>query len=147
MDRVEIIDDKTFRLHWKQLYAEAGRLASGQLEPLPAHLLAEAYETGEKPAFANLPFFTSPDYVGSGPYRVVSWEKGVQQSFRAFDRYFLGRPKIEDIAMQFLTDSNVVVEHVLTGAVDLTTGFVLAQQAVPVLKEKWDASGDGQIFV
>lgn len=90
MDRVEAIDDTTFRLHWKQLYADANRLMSGQFEPLPAHLLGTAYETGEKRAFANLPFFTSPDYVGSGPYRVMAWERGVQQSFRAFDRYFLG---------------------------------------------------------
>jgi peptide/nickel transport system substrate-binding protein len=147
MDRIEAVDDKTFTLHWKQLYAEASRLISGQLEPLPAHLLLSPYETGEKQAFANLPFFTSPDYIGSGPYRVVTWEKGVQQAFRAFDRYFLGRPKIDEVVFQFLTDSNVVVANVLTGAVDLTTGFVLAQQAVPVLREKWDASGDGQIFV
>ena len=147
MDRIEAVDDQTFKLHWKQLYADANRLTSGQLEPLPAHLLGAAYETGEKQSFANLPFFTSPDYVGSGPYRVTSWDKGVQQAFRAFDRYFLGRPRIDEVVFQFLTDSNVVVANVLTGAVDLTTGFVLAQQAVPVLREKWDASGDGQIFV
>ena len=147
MDRIDAVDDKTFRLYWKQPYAEANRLISGQLEPLPAHLLTTAYEAGDRQAFANLPFFTSADYVGSGPYRVTSWEKGVQQRFRAFDQYFLGRPKIDEVVLQFLTDSNVVVANVLTGAVDLTTGFVLAQQSVPLLHEKWDASGEGQIFV
>src|SRR4051794_15457102 len=68
MDRVEALDDKTFVVYWSQVYPWGNRLLGTQLDPLPEHLLATQYE-GDKDAFQNSQFWTSPSYVGSGPYR------------------------------------------------------------------------------
>src|SRR5207247_1847030 len=60
----EARDDRTFVAHWKQTFIWADRLfstagsgvTSGQLLPLPNHLLAEAY-TDRKSSFLGLPYW------------------------------------------------------------------------------------------
>src|SRR5205823_3653352 len=71
------------------------------------------------------------------------WEKGTQMTYRAFDQYFLGRPKIDEVIVRVGNDPNAVVATVLSGGVDLTVGFALGQLGAAEVKKQWDASGDG----
>jgi peptide/nickel transport system substrate-binding protein len=146
MDRIEPVDDRTFTIYWKQPYPWANQLGQGQLEPLPEHVLGALYSAGDKEAFQNAAFFTGPDYVGAGPYRLVNWIKGSQMDYRAFDGYVLGRPKIDEVTLRINPDPNAAVATVLAGAVDLTNGFVLGQQQVSTLKEQWESRGDGVVI-
>ena len=62
--------------------------------PLPQHLLADQY-TANPTGFLDLPYWNQ-DYVGSGPFKVVSWDPGVGMQLTAHDGFALGRPKIAD---------------------------------------------------
>jgi peptide/nickel transport system substrate-binding protein len=146
IDRIESSADKTFTIHWKQLYLRADRLTYRHLEPLPQHLVAHLYESGDKGLFQGSPFWTSTDYVGTGPYRIVEWEKGAYRVYRGFDQYFLGRPKIDEVTVRYIPDQNAVMGHLLGGAVDVTVGVTLNQQAGLALKQEWDRTGDGRLI-
>ena len=82
MDRVEPVDDRTLNIHWKSTYPWANRLVSGQLEPLPEHLLGSLYAQGDAQAFQSNPFWSSTSYVGDGPYRLVEWDPRGSSSTR-----------------------------------------------------------------
>ena len=56
--------------------------------------------------------------------------------FRAFDAYFLGRPKIDEVIVRVGNDPNAVVTTILAGAVDLTVGFALGQQGATVVRSE-----------
>ena len=47
------------------------------------------------------------EYVGSGPYRVDYWQPGVEISYRAYEGFVFGKPKIDQIIIKFIgTKSN-----------------------------------------
>lgn len=107
-------------------------------------LVGSLYESGDRDAFENAPIWSSPAYVGAGPYRLVEWDKSIRLTYRAFDGYFLGRPKIDEVIFQVVADVNTVPALVLGGAVDATVAFVLNQEAMLAVKEHWSRTGEGQ---
>ena len=75
-------------------------------------------QQGAKEAFLNLPYFNR-DYVGVGPVKVARWESGSHIDFAAFDKYFLGRPKLDSIRVQFITDRNTLVANLNARAIQI----------------------------
>jgi peptide/nickel transport system substrate-binding protein len=145
MERIEPLDDKTFIIHWNQLYLWANRLITEQLEPLPEHVLRPLYERADKAAFQNAPFWTTPSYVSTGPFVLADRVEGVQRLYRAFDRYFLGRAKIDEVTVRMMPDQNTVLANVLSGAIDATTSVTLNQQAGLTLQREWERTGEGYL--
>ncbi len=145
IERIEPLDDKSFVIHWNQLYRGADRLIVEQLEPLPAHILAALYDQGDRAAFQNAPFWTTPAYVGNGPYVLTERVEGVQRTYRAFDQYMLGKPKTDEIVVLMTPDQNVVLANVLAGTVDVTTSTTLNQQAGLTLQREWVRTGEGYL--
>jgi peptide/nickel transport system substrate-binding protein len=77
---------------------------------MPDHLLH---------GYANLndiPFNAMP--VGSGPYQVKEWARGDHVTLVSNPRYFLGPPKIHEIVLRFVADSNTVLALLRTGEVN-----------------------------
>jgi peptide/nickel transport system substrate-binding protein len=146
MERIEPVDDHTFVIHWKELYPAAGELGSTQLEPLPEHILAPMYESSSIDTFLAQSFWTSPDYVGAGPYRLARWDPGAQMVFRANDDYVLGRPKIDEVILRIIPDPNAVVANLLSGEVQVSVNIALGQQAGATVREQWARSGDGTVL-
>jgi len=145
IDHIDILDDRAFVVAWSRPYAQADRLGPGQLEPLPEHLLAESYER-DRAVFQSSPFWTGPAYVGNGPYQLTQWEQGVQLIFRAFDRYYLGKPSIDEITFHVISDPNTVVANLLSGSIDATVGITLPPSAGAIVRETWDRTGDGRVL-
>lgn len=143
IDRIEPLDPKTFVVHWKQVYPFADRLRQAQLEPLPEHILGRIYQ-GDKEAFQNASFWSTTGYVGEGPYRLAEWDKGVQLTYRAFDQFFMGRPKIDEVVFRIIADMNTVVSNLLSGTVDTSVAVALNHQAGATVKQQWERSGEGQ---
>jgi peptide/nickel transport system substrate-binding protein len=56
----------------------------------------------------------------------------------ANDRYVLGRPKIDEIEIKFVLDTNTLMANILAGALDLSLGrqAVNAEQAI-VIRDQW----------
>ncbi|MBM2810076.1 MAG: hypothetical protein HW416_835 [Chloroflexi bacterium] len=148
MDRIEGLDDRTFVIHWKQTYPWANELIKGQLDPLLArHVMESAFDTMDAQSFLRQEFWMRNSWIGTGPYRVVQWDLGNQMVFRAFDDYFLGRPKLDEVVIRVIEDTNTVVANLLSGSVDVSVGVTLGQIAGATIRDRWKETGEGQVVV
>src|SRR4051812_13373219 len=138
---VEPLDAKTFVMHWKEPYPWADELITRQFEALPEHVIGALFDAGDREAFLNSAFWTSTQYVGNGPYKLMSWDPGSQLVYRAFDDYFMGRPKIDEIIVRIIPDSNAQVAGLLSGAIDGTLGITLGQQQALTVRKQWEEIG------
>lgn len=110
--RAEAPDPYTCVLHLTRPFAPLLTLvlAPQGFPLLPAHLLAR------HATMNDLPFDASP--VGSGPYRVVSWDRGDRVRLVANPYYYRGEPKIHDLDIAFVLDPETAVDQLRTGEID-----------------------------
>ena len=77
---------------------------------LPEHLLA-----GED--FQSSAFFRSP--IGTGPYRLSSWDEGQAITLVKNENYFRGEPKIDTIIFKIVPDDNAKALQLAAHELDL----------------------------
>jgi peptide/nickel transport system substrate-binding protein len=105
-------------VHMKRVYAPFLQQlwgVNGNVPILPAHLLEKVNDS--KGSFNTAPFQGAP--VGSGPYAFVSWDRGQRVVMRAFDRYFLGKPKIPEVVFRYVPDDSTLVSQIKTHELDM----------------------------
>ena len=106
----------TYKEHYA--YANTGIIQWG---PWPRHLLEKAYRDNpgglDKLAYGNDPKAT----IGSGPYRIVSWQKGSSIVAEASPTYTVERPRVRRIVWRIITDTNTLVANMLSGSIDAIT--------------------------
>jgi peptide/nickel transport system substrate-binding protein len=78
---------------------------------VPKHLLEHEAD------LLRSPFNGAP--VGSGPYSVLSWNRGTGITLRANPTYYRGPPPIDTIELKFVPDGNTLTLGMKTGATDL----------------------------
>ncbi len=139
-------DPQTLIVRWRDNYIFANAMLKDTLVPLPRHLLADLYEAGDKQAFAASPYHTTA-WVGLGPYRLTQWLQGTFMEAEAFDRYFLGGPKIDRISMRFFADTNTLLAVVMAGDVDVVPQGAFKQEEAQVLKSDWEPRGGGTVIL
>jgi ABC-type transport system substrate-binding protein len=87
--------------------------------------------------FKNLPELTEKP-LGTGPFKLESWEKGSKITLKAFPDFYLGAPKAEEIVIQIF-DANPAgaVAALLQGTVDIVGKEVIGagQELETVIKE------------
>lgn len=145
IERIEAVDDKTALLHWGATYPFADRLEHREFYPLPKHILDRAYRESKETLIAQ-PHFSS-EWVGLGPYRLVRWEQGSHMDLTAFDRYFLGRAKIDTLRVQFIPDDGTLLANLRAGTVNAFLppggpGF----DEMMALKREWETNSGGQVL-
>ena len=101
---------------------------NGNAPILPEHLLAQYNDA--KGSFNTAPFQSMP--VGSGPFAVVRWDRGQQVVMKAFERYFLGKPKLNEIVFKYIPDENTLVDQIRTHEIDM--GIHVTANEWPVLQ-------------
>ena len=109
-------------VHMKHVYASFLQQlwsVNGNAPILPEHLLAQYNDA--KGSFNNAPYQAAP--IGSGPFRFVAWDRGSDVRLAAFDRYFRGRPGLNELVYRIIPDGNTLVTQLQTHEVDL--GFNL----------------------
>ncbi len=92
---------------------------------LPAHLLASL------PNLNAVPFGSSP--VGSGPYRLVRWDRGDRIVLDANPTYFRGKPGIARLILPFVSDDSTIIDQLQTGELD--AAFFIDTSRVAQLRE------------
>lgn len=137
MESVSTPDDTTFVINWSSTFYKADR--APDVAPLPQHLLGPLFERGDPEAFLNSPYF-GPEFVGLGPYRLTKWEPGLHMEFTRFDAYYLGRPKLDTLILQFIPDFNTMVSNALSGAVDVSLPPGGNNEAVLDVKRRWEGT-------
>lgn len=148
MELAEAPDPQTFVVYFKQVHYQGHMLGIRSFWPQPRHLLAAAYErfkaSGNPDELIHLPYWTS-DYVHTGPFRLISFDPAGDIVFNAFDRYFLGRPKIDTVRVRLFADERTLFANLLAGTVDLLMESTLHPELGFQLKERWERTGEGTV--
>jgi peptide/nickel transport system substrate-binding protein len=141
-------DPQTLVVRWNQPYIGANDSGpqEGLLPAVARHIMAEPYAQGDKQSLLNHPYWTR-EFVGLGPYRMSDWTFGSELDVVAFDRYFLGRPKIDRVIIRYFGDVNALVASLLAGDTDMTPMGALKAEQLKTVKSTWDTSGAGTAFV
>jgi peptide/nickel transport system substrate-binding protein len=121
VESVEAPDPRTVLIRWKRPFVDADTMFSPSNQrglPLPRHLLEARYQE-EKASFLDLPYWTT-GFVGSGPFKVKEWSPDSHIILEANLTFVLGRPKLDEIEIRIIPDTNTVVANVLAGQVEYT---------------------------
>jgi peptide/nickel transport system substrate-binding protein len=105
-------------IHLKSVYApflDTIFGPNGNAPILPEHILAK-YMDG-KGSQNSAPFNAMP--IGSGPFKVVEWQRGTIVRLVANPLYFLGKPKLNEVDFYIEPDENTEVTQLQTHAVDM----------------------------
>src|SRR5205823_4045504 len=112
MDEVTVSDPRTIKVTWKQPYIDADQLFTiWAAWPMPKHVLEQAY--ADEPLALGQASFWTVDFVGSGPYRSREYVAGQRIHLEAFDKYVLGRPKIDEIEVSYIPDPSTVLANLM----------------------------------
>src|SRR5438309_385280 len=117
IEGIVAVDPQTAVATWSQTYAFADRLEHREFFPLPKHILDRAYRESKEPLIGQ-PYFNQ-EHVGTGPFKLTHWEPGSFMELAANDNYFLGRPKIDRVRVNFIGDSNTGVANLRAGALNV----------------------------
>lgn len=124
LDLVESVvapDPSTVVVRWKTPFIEADTMFTpGLVVPLAKHMLDAPFNE-DKATFLNHAYWRE-GFIGTGPYRLGEWVPGSHMVLQAYDRYFEGRPKIDEIEIKFISDFQVVIANLLAETVDKHIG-------------------------
>jgi len=150
IDSVEAPDDATFVITFKGPFYQANGLGVRSFWPQPQHLLGAAYDQylqdSNPDGVVNLPYWTS-EYVHLGPFRLTSFDPQSGMTFQAYDGYFLGKPKVDVVRIETYSDTNTLFANLLAGSVDLFPDIALSVQQGFELKDRWEESKQGSVYV
>jgi len=148
MQEVLAPDSRTVVIRWRRPYASAGAIAQRTQRgfgALPRHILEQPYLQGPFDAFANHPFWTD-EYIGLGPYRLERWERGQEIAVVAFDRFALGRPKIDRLRILVANDANAAVASLLSGDAHIALDYALQYPDGAILQQQWADNRAGTVI-
>jgi peptide/nickel transport system substrate-binding protein len=147
IEEVQPIDARTFLIRWKQLYPDASHLSGRDrsLPPLPKHLLEETFTSDAVQQIVENRYW-SHGFIGTGPYRVASWEPGAHMEIAAFDGHAMGKPKIERMRFVFISDADTALANMLSGELDFASATVIRPVQSVSLRQQWESRGTGTVF-
>ena len=108
VEKAEVLGPHIFRVTYREPFSPA--LESWAIGVIPRHLL-EGRDLNTD-AFNRNP-------VGTGPYRFKEWIAGQKIVLEANDRYFEGRPNIDQYIYRIIPDSSTMFQELLSGGVDM----------------------------
>ncbi len=123
VESLETPDEQTVVVTFKEVYAPwLARLFGGinGHTVLPAHILQPVFDAEGTLDTAE---YNKAPTVGCGPFVFEEWESGSFARFVANDKYWLGRPKLDEIFFRFVPDDASQIAALKAGDGDLGTFF------------------------
>jgi len=145
IDEMLAPDLRTILIRWKEPFPEAGALLENDIIPLPRHILEQPFDRDRRDTFANHPYWNQ-EYVGTGPFKLDSWQQGAFMELSAFDGHALGRPKIDRVRFTWIADPNTALANLLAGDVHVATNNAVQFQQGAILEREWGARGGGSVL-
>jgi peptide/nickel transport system substrate-binding protein len=115
---IDCSDPRVAVVHMKRLYAPFLQQlwgVNGNAPILPEHLLASYND--DKGSFNTAPYNALP--VGSGPFRVVEWQRGQEVRMEENPNFYLGTPKLKEVIYKILPDENTAETELQTHELDM----------------------------
>lgn len=146
IERLDTLDPYTVVMHWKVTSQNGNELGYREFDVLPRHVLGAAFEA-DKDSISNHPYLVDPSvFVGAGPFVPTEWDRGSQLTVVAFDKYALGRPKIDRVIFKVVTNYPTMLANVLAGSVDMTLNALDASSAQSIMEE-WSRTKAGTVLM
>ncbi|HEY8314248.1 MAG TPA: peptide ABC transporter substrate-binding protein [Candidatus Baltobacteraceae bacterium] len=105
-------------VHMKKIYAPyLGQLwgVNGNAPILPEHILGPYQQ--QHGSINDAPYNSLP--IGSGPFKVVQWQRGSEVRMEAFPQYFMGAPKLKEVIFKIMPDENTMETQLQTHEIDM----------------------------
>ncbi len=123
IEAIEASDPLTVTITWRKPYIDATNMFSllpgaPDAVPMPKHLLEQPY-TEDKANFLQHPYWNS-EFVGTGPFKLKEYVRDDHLVLQTNEQYVLGRPKIDEIMLRFIPDTNTLIANLLAGQVEMT---------------------------
>jgi peptide/nickel transport system substrate-binding protein len=115
---IDCSDPHVAVVHMKKLYAPFLQQLwseNGNAPILPEHLLAKYND--DKGSFNTAPYNSLP--VGSGPFKIVAWNRGQDVRLVANPYFYLGPPKLKEVIYKILPDENTSLTQLQTHEIDM----------------------------
>jgi peptide/nickel transport system substrate-binding protein len=115
---VDCTDPYVAVVHMKKVYAPFLQQlwgVNGNAPILPEHLLAKYND--DKGSFNTAPYNSMP--IGSGPFKVIEWQRGTVVKLIANPDYFLGKPKLNEVDYYPMPDENTMETQLQTHEIDM----------------------------
>jgi len=112
IEKVEVMDDLTFRIHTKKPYPVMDAMLAIYGQPLPIKYFQE-----------KGPEHFALNPVGTGPYKFVRWVKDDYILLEANENYFRGAPKIKKIRFRPIPEATTRVAALQTQEADIITNI------------------------
>jgi peptide/nickel transport system substrate-binding protein len=117
--RAEVVDDYTYKVICSQPVAN---LLTLWIPCLPEHIWGKLSAKE-----ASLTFQNDPPIVGSGPWHVTEWKRDDYLIMEAYDDFYLGRAKPDQVMFVVYQNGDTMVEDLKSGALDAIYMFPPAQ--------------------
>ncbi|NWF99087.1 MAG: peptide-binding protein [Nitrospirae bacterium] len=102
------LDRYTVLVRYNEPYGSA--LESWRIGIIPEHILHGAKVN-------NVSFDEAP--IGTGPYKLKKWERGIKIILESFDNYYGGKPGIKNLILKIIPDTTTQLMEMKTGAIDV----------------------------
>ena len=112
VESVEVVDPQTVVFNLKSPFAPLPVMLGYNQAIVPKHLL-DGQDLNQPTEFLAAP-------VGSGPFKFGEAQQGSYLEVVANEDYFLGRPNLDRIVFQVITDGNARVAQLKSGDIDFT---------------------------
>jgi peptide/nickel transport system substrate-binding protein len=115
---IDCSDPYVALIHMKRLYAPYLQQlwgVNGNAPILPAHLLAKYND--DKGSLNSASYNSLP--VGSGPFKVLEWQRGAAVRMQANPDFYLGKPKLNQVVFKIMPDENTMVTQLQTHEIDM----------------------------
>lgn len=146
VESLEVIDEKTFVMNWARPFYQFDAMGFLTLQPIPTHILRTLWDERNMDAVLNHPYWRG-EYFQVGPYRPVKFEPQIEIVLQAVPTYFLGKPKLDTVIIKQYGDATTLYAAVLAGAIDVTAEAALQPEQGVELKQGWDRTGEGKVYI
>jgi len=135
LDRIEVVDRYTFKVHWKKRYFLSKSLSLG-LSPLPKHFYRFDPNDPDKGFTEN--HERNRMIVGCGPWIFEKPIPGKQYSFRRNEKYYGPKPYLKRRIVKIIQEPNARLQALRKGEID-TMGLRPNQWLDQTNDEKFEA--------
>ena len=119
VDHAEVVDKYTYKVYCKTPVAN---MLTTWLACLPKHVFGEMSAKE-----ATVKFQNDPPCIGGGPWQVVEWKRDNYLRMEAYDGFYLGRAKPDEVIFVVYQNGDTMVQDFISGNLDAIYMFPPAQ--------------------